>query len=64
MALFSLELLLNCMIIPEFKYSFFFWLDLIATLSMVPDISWIMYAIAICFQYTPAEYSKDITLGE
>jgi hypothetical protein len=41
LALFSMEILLNTVSIDEFKYSFFFWLDIIATLSVVIDIPWI-----------------------
>jgi hypothetical protein len=29
-------------VIDGFKYSFFFWLDIIATLSLIIDIAWIM----------------------
>lgn len=39
--LFTTEILLNTVVIDEFKYSFFFWLDIIATLSVVIDIPWI-----------------------
>jgi hypothetical protein len=61
--LFALELFLNSMIIHEFKYSFFFWLDMIATLSLIPDISWIMWLLAVSVGTTPSEESKDIILG-
>ena len=40
-ALFALEILLNTVVTDEFKYSFFFWLDIIATLSLIPDIAWV-----------------------
>ena len=36
--LFSLEIFINTMVKEDFKYSFFFWLDIIATLSLIPDI--------------------------
>ena len=39
--LFAAEILLQTIVIDEFKYSFFFWLDIIATLSLVPDIVWL-----------------------
>ena len=39
--MFTTEILLNTVVIDEFKYSFFFWLDIIATLSVVIDIPWI-----------------------
>jgi hypothetical protein len=38
--LFAMELLINSCVVNYFKYSFFFWLDFIATLSLVPDIPW------------------------
>lgn len=38
--LFATEILLNSVAISDFKYSFYFWLDIIATLSLIPDIIW------------------------
>ena len=45
--LFATEILLQTIVIDEFKYSFFFWLDIIATLSLIPDINWITDLFAI-----------------
>ena len=42
MFLFSLEILLNTIVIEDFKYSYFFWLDLIATGSLIFDINMIL----------------------
>ncbi|OMJ86393.1 hypothetical protein SteCoe_12120 [Stentor coeruleus] len=39
--LFSLELTLSFIFKPDYKWSFYFWLDLIATVSLITDISWI-----------------------
>jgi|TARA_B110000285_G_C14848239_1_gene478697 hypothetical protein len=54
MVLFAAEIWLNTVVIDEFKYSFFFWLDIIATLSLIIDIPWftniIRYTI---FKYPP-----------
>ena len=36
--LFGLELLIQSCVVDDFKYSFFFWLDFIATFSVVIDI--------------------------
>ena len=36
--LFSVEILVNCCVVDDYKYSFFFWLDIIATLSLISDI--------------------------
>ena len=41
LALFSLELLVQSCVVDDYKYSFFFWLDFIATVSLVPDIAWL-----------------------
>lgn len=48
LVVFAAELTINCVIHQEYKNSFFFWLDLVATLSLIPDIPWIvqpMYAL-------------------
>jgi hypothetical protein len=46
-ALFSflMELLLSCAAKPDYFNSFYFWLDLVATVSLIPDIGWIMNPI-------------------
>ena len=41
LCLFSFELLLSFIYKPKYKWSFYFWLDLIATLSLITDIGWI-----------------------
>jgi hypothetical protein len=33
--LFALEILFNSGVLDDFKYSFFFWLDIVATLSLL-----------------------------
>ena len=43
--LFTLEILINSCVVDGFKYSFFFWLDIVATLSLFPDILWVMELI-------------------
>lgn len=45
--LFTTEILINSCVVDDFKYSFFFWLDIIATLSLIPDIQWVMNFIQI-----------------
>ena len=45
--LFTTEILINSCVVDDFKYSFFFWLDTIATLSLIIDIEWIMVLIQI-----------------
>ena len=45
MILFLLEILMNTYATRKYFNSFFFWLDLISTLSMIPDCGWIWNAI-------------------
>ena len=42
MFLFSFEILLNTIVMEDFKYSYFFWLDIIATASLIFDINMIL----------------------
>lgn len=45
LACFLLELLLSCITKRGYLWSFYFWLDLFATVSLIPDIGWIWYPI-------------------
>lgn len=40
--LFILEIFINSCVVNDFKFSFFWWLDIIATLSLIPDIGWLV----------------------
>jgi len=42
LVLFMIEILVNSCVVDDFKYSFFFWLDIIATISILPDITFCM----------------------
>lgn len=41
---FCAELILSCMAKDEYFLGFYFWLDLVSTLSLIMDIGWIMNA--------------------
>ena len=45
LVLFSLEITLNALSQENYFNSFYFWLDVISTLSLITDISWIWDAI-------------------
>lgn len=65
MVLFTTEIIMTTVVIDGFKYSFFFWLDIIATGSLIPDIDWIRDALNwLCFGKTPAKFSVDVIPGE
>ena len=58
MFLFSLEILLNTIVMEDFKYSYFFWLDLIATMSLIFDISPFLDAIYVYIFHTTPSYEE------
>jgi len=40
--MFLMEIMINSCVQDDFKYSFFFWLDIIATISLAPDIEFLV----------------------
>lgn len=44
-AIFLLEIILSSIAIKGYFLGFYFWLDAIATLSLISDITWIWYPI-------------------
>lgn len=40
--LFAVEVLFSSVAVNDFKYSFFFYLDIVATLSLISDIPWML----------------------
>jgi len=62
--LFTAEILTSTVVVDEFKYSFFFWLDIIATLSLIPDIAWLEDLVAkLLFDSYSTSVSVDVILG-
>ena len=41
LVLFVVELIANSIFVEDYKFSFFFWLDVIATISLLPDIPYL-----------------------
>ena len=61
---FTLEILVNSCVVDDFKYSFFFWLDIIATLSIMVDITIIVHPIEYAIGLEPSAYEADAIVGE
>jgi len=60
MFLFSLEILMNTIVMDDFKYSYFFWLDIIATISLIMDIDMILDQIVVyVFTGTPSYHTVN-----
>lgn len=65
MFLFGTEIILTSVVIDDFKYSFFFWLDIIATFSLVPDIDFLRDSLKLIVLGTPPrKYEVDVLPGE
>jgi hypothetical protein len=64
MFLFTTEIIINSIVVDEFKYSFFFWLDIIATLSLIPDIRWILDLLSSLINATPSYESVNAVPGK
>ena len=45
LVLFSIEIILNFIIRPAYRFSFFFYLDILSTASLIFDVSWVWNSI-------------------
>ena len=52
LAAFSIEIILGCISKEDYFLSFYFWLDLISTVSLITDIGWIMNAMLGNFSHS------------
>ena len=59
---FTIEILVNSCVIDDFKYSFFFWLDIIATASICVDVRILSDTITALFGVSPE--TGDAFVGE
>ena len=41
MVIFTVEIVYSCFVIKGYRWSFYFWLDVISTLTLLFDLSWI-----------------------
>ena len=60
---FTTEILVNSCVIDEFKYSFFFWLDIVATCSIIIDIEWVMDYARLVTGGSPSSERVDVKPG-
>ena len=59
---FTVEILVNSCVVDDFKYSFFFWLDIIATVSICVDVIFLWNWIGLLFGQKPE--NPDAIMGE
>lgn len=61
--LFSAEILASSVAIDDYKYSFFFNLDIVATLSIISDVDFLLDYIAIIFGMSVSTDAVDALPG-
>jgi hypothetical protein len=64
LVLFSVEILVNSCVVDEFKYSFFFWLDIVATLSLIPDIDFLLDFLQVVLGSARDVQKEDVQSGQ
>eukprot|EP01043_Picozoa_sp_COSAG02_P043234 COSAG02_NODE_3749_length_6287_cov_6.407240_3_plen_761_part_01 len=58
-AFFVLELIITAISRKRFYTDLFFWLDVIATLSIIPDVPWLMSSVMVMLGQEPSEGTPD-----
>jgi hypothetical protein len=61
--LFTLEILATTVVVDDFKYSFFFYLDIIATLSLINDIPFMLNLLLVLLDIRPDYESVNAIPG-
>ena len=61
--LFTVEILASSVVIDDYKYSFFFYLDIIATISIVGDIRFMYDFLLMLFGQTPSTIEVNAIPG-
>ena len=56
---FSAEVVINSIVIDGYKFSFFFWLEILAAVSLIPDIDWLINPIQGLFGIQESQYAAD-----
>jgi hypothetical protein len=64
LVLFLIEVLVNSCVVDDFKFSFFFWLDIIATISLLPDISFMLDLMQDLVGMQKFSLSADVIPGQ
>ena len=62
--LFAVEIFVNSCVVNDYKFSFFWWLDIIATLSLIPDIQWLVVLVQEIMNMTTSDQSADVIPGQ
>jgi len=61
---FAVEIMVNSCVLDDFKWSFFFWLDIVATGSLVLDIPWIVEFVQRILGMRTSAEAVDISMGD
>ena len=61
--LFTVEIVLSCIAIESYFNSFYFWLDVISTVSLITDIGWIWDSIIGTGDYSASNAEQASSLA-
>lgn len=61
MSFYFIEIILSCISKPDYPFSFYFWLDIISTVTMFMDIGWVMDPI-VSGGSTGAKEAKQVSV--
>ena len=61
--LFCAEVLINSLVIDNYKFGLFFWLEIFAAISIIPDLPWIFEPIQKLLGFDPSSYGADFRVG-
>ena len=56
---FTLEIILHWITNPEYRWGFYFWLDLASTISLIPAIGWVWDPMMDAFEPTDQQDYYD-----
>lgn len=62
MAFYTIEIILSCISKPDYLWSFYFWLDVVSTATMIMDIGWLMDPILTGGGSTAAKQVKKVSV--
>ena len=63
LVLFSMEVLASSVAIEDYKYSFYFYLDIIATLSIISDLQFLLDFFAVVLSMSVSKHEVDAIPG-
>ena len=62
-AVYCIEVILKSLSIDSYKFSLYFWLEILAAVSLIPDVPWVIEPIQQLLGFYPSSYDADFRVG-